>query len=350
VDGGNYVHDLVYVSASDTWGDINLNSACADPLHHIGSAPPPRPGGAVASTTLAGEPRIYYVEADSCAVAELAYWGGRWRYRALSVDGGGPPADPHSPLTATTLDGNPRVYYIATDSNRNSNIWELAWLPGWNRRNVSGDAVGPLADPESPLTSATIDGNPRVYYMAAADANLDCYVWELAWFGNHWWPREMGARLGGTNARMLTSTTVGDNPRLYYLGGDYTDPRAVVEMAYQDNHWVFRAIASSTGAPPGDADSSVASTTLAGNPRVYYLAYNATVNELARWDDNSWHHRPVSAEARAPGAAFGSPLSSITLGDSPRVYYVGYDGGRYLVHELAYRSDSNSWAARTISS
>src|SRR5271166_2617433 len=82
---------------------------------------------------------------------------------------------------------------------------------------------------------------------------------------------------------------------------------------------------------PAAAGSALTSTTLGGNPRVYYLGDDRQVHELA-WNPG-WQHNAVTAGTDAPPAAAGSALTATTLGGNPRVYYLGDDR---QVHELSW--------------
>jgi len=331
LDANNHVIELAWHHDSNTWAPRDLT-------HDVGtSINQAAPGSSLTSTTLGGNPRVYYLDVWN-NVIELAWHSNdnHWYWRIVTNDA--KPVDvgtsinqaaPGSSLTSTTLGGNPRVYYL----DANNHVNELAWHSNdntWYGRDVTEDAT--QAAHGSSLTSTTLGGDPRVYYL---DANN--HVNEMAWHtqGNNWSWRDVTEDAGASlhkNApgSSLTSTTLGGDPRVYQL--DVWNN--VIELAWHhnDNHWYWRIVTndakpvdvgtSINQAAPG---SSLTSTTLDGNPRVYYLDANNHVNELA-WhsNDNTWYGRDVTNDAKpsAHQAAPGSSLTSTTLGGDPRVYYM----------------------------
>ena len=133
----------------------------------------------------------------------------------------------------------------------------------------------------------------------------------------------------------LTSTTLGSDPRIYFLTSD-TNGSWVAELAFSGGDWVFRWVSHDVKGPSAAAGTVLASTTLGGNPRVYYLGGDHHVHELA-WLDDHWNHSDASVAASgAVPAASGSALTATTLGGNPRVYYQADD---HCVHELAWLDD-----------
>ena len=108
------------------------------------------PGTGLAATTLNGNPRVYYVE-RGYEVHELAWIPSAWNHRNLTKDATSPPVwwKDWSGLAATALGDYPRVYYQGEDGH----IHELAASPRsgggmeWVHRVVSKDATGPPAPP-----------------------------------------------------------------------------------------------------------------------------------------------------------------------------------------------------------
>jgi hypothetical protein len=90
----------------------------------------------------------------------------------------------------------------------------------------------------------------------------------------------------------LTSTTLGDDPRVYYL----VDDQRQYELAWWGDNWHCRAVSADAGGPTAAAGSALTSTTLGGDPRIYYLADDHRIHELAWWDDK-WHCKPISHHA-----------------------------------------------------
>ena len=68
----------------------------------------PLASGAVVSTTLNGDPRVYYESGDG-QIHELALWGGNWHHLVVTTVAGGPPAAAGTALTSTTYNGDPRL-------------------------------------------------------------------------------------------------------------------------------------------------------------------------------------------------------------------------------------------------
>jgi len=197
------------------------------------------------------------------------------------------------------------------------------------------------------VTCTTLAGESRVYYVAT-DINDDNHVRELAWWGNKWHAGKIADRTGGTNTVNLTSTTVAGNPRVYYWEArpEFKMEIKIVEQAWWGNDW--HELVLGGGPEFLDCETAVACTTLAGNPRVYYAHH--FVCELAYWGGTEWVRREVGTEAGTFPRESQSSLTSVTLVDSPRVYWVAYEEGRTRVHDLAYRSDTNTWVDTPISS
>ncbi|MCB0056302.1 MAG: carbohydrate binding domain-containing protein, partial [Caldilineaceae bacterium] len=114
-------------------------------------------------------------------------------------------------------------------------------------------------------------------------------------------------------------------------------------MSYLDPYtagWYHLDVSNETGAPTAAVDSSLASLTYHTEPRIYYVAADQTVHELAWMSyldpaNAHWYHLGVGAEAGAPPVTPGSTLGVTTYQTEPRVYYLAAD--RH-VHELAWTS------------
>jgi len=209
--------------------------------------------------------------------------------------------------------------------------------PCGERKPGTVPGLGVPAAAGSALTSTTLGDDPRVYYLVD-----DQRQYELAWWGDNWHCRAVSADAGGPTAAAgsaLTSTTLGGDPRVYYLADDHR----IHELAWWGDSWHYRAVSADAGGPTAAAGSALTSTTLGGDPRVYYLADDHRIHELAWWGNN-WHYRAVSADAGGPTAAAGSALTSTTLGGDPRIYYLADD---HRIHELAWWDDK--WHCKPIS-
>jgi hypothetical protein len=105
-------------------------------------------------------------------VQELAHWGGKWNYSPIGAENGVKNVR-LSPITSTTYNGEPRVYYIGTDNQ----VQELAfWGDRWNYAPIGAENGAMTAAACSPITSTTYNGELRVYYIGT-----DNQVQELAW-------------------------------------------------------------------------------------------------------------------------------------------------------------------------
>ena len=220
--------------------------------HESSGAPPPSFGSPLAATTLGGNLRVYYRDGDG-HVHELAFWLPNWVHRDVTHDavGGAMPGYGGSPLAATTLNGNPRVYY---QGNNYARIHELAWIPNdWHDRDIGSGAV-PIdgaewgAIPGTGLAATTLNGNPRVYYVEPGYK-----VHELAWIPSVWNHRNLTKDAKGPPAPPvwwkdwagLAATMLDGNPRVYYQGEDCAYPRAGIAPPLR---WGRRV------APPGGVE------------------------------------------------------------------------------------------------
>src|SRR5262249_54296108 len=262
------------------------------------------------------------------------------------------------------IGGDPRVYYLAATSplDTNQHVCELAWGGGaWSHRDVtifaggiSGGRLLPL--PGSAVAAITV-GNPRVYYLAPLTPGTSSgRVCELGYRvpispGTGGWnytdvtkasgdyPKVLAAAPGSALTAVGVSTT--SDPRVYYLGLSGTDYH-VCELASGGGGWSFSDVtATSSGESAVSADPRSPLAALAESeslgPRVYYLSADHHVHELVWvWSAEGWRHQDITAASSgAPDAISGSPLTAIWVDGCPRVYYLGLNGTDNHVHELA---------------
>jgi hypothetical protein len=237
-----------------------------------------------------------------------------------------------------------RIYYVALDQNNQKQVFELAWYDDqWHYRNVTADAVRSGTTAPSPtssaVTSISVNGEPRVYYVGIGAGGY--HVYELAWHNNDmiWKWRDLTSELDAAEVNgqsPIISTTVNGDPRVYYLDAY----RHVHEMAWFSGMWHYRNVTTDASGVPAARGSTLAVTTITnGDPRVYYLADDGHVHELAwRSLTHLWSHRDVTANADGPRAVAGSALTALAYNTEPRVYYLAEGIGGLHVHELAWMS------------
>lgn len=281
------------------------------------------------------EPRVYYKSPDN-HIVELAWsqQNSTWSYRDLNRITGGPAAAIDSVLSATTVNTLPRVYYLTSDQH----IHEFAFTSaGWQHWDVTADTGAPPAIPDSPLGVTTItNDDPRVYYLAA-----DQHVHELAWrsLTNVWYHRDVTAAAGGQVAAgtTLATTTVHGLARVYYLSPD----QHVHELRWEATGWADLDVTNNAMGVPLSGSTFVAVTVRdIGEPRVYYFAPSQNglgIHELA-WSnqDGRWYDNDLTALGGGPGPVAGSPLGAMATNLLPRVYYSTAD---QHIHELAFVVD-----------
>ncbi|AKB45063.1 hypothetical protein [Methanosarcina vacuolata] len=216
-----------------------------------------------------------------------------WHNSDVTVDSGGQPTLSISLLSSITYVGDPRVYYIGN----NYHVYEYAWHSSdrtWHNRDVTVDSGGQPALPASPLSSITYVGDPRVYYYGN-----NGHVYEYAWHSSDstWHNRDVTVDSGGQpaeNFRELSSITYRENPRVYYFG----DNSHVYEYAWHssDSTWHNRDVTVDSGGQPA-VRYKLSSIIYGGDPRVYYIGNNYHVYEYAWHSSNStWHNRDVTAD------------------------------------------------------
>ncbi|MCB0132138.1 MAG: carbohydrate binding domain-containing protein, partial [Caldilineaceae bacterium] len=234
------------------------------------------------------------------------------------------------------------------------------WIPGYSavprtlndRYDVAKDRTLYVGPPGVLANDIVANGNPRAYYLVEDESGY--HVDELGWYNDAWHVRNvtsdaMPAAPPSPTESTLASVSADGYPRVYYkargLGGDY-----VHELAWDDaiKGWTWRDITSA--ATPTVTDAAVAetsplvSTTVNGAPRVYFLTPQGHVQELA-WVVDAWHHRDLTADASAPLADSGLLAVTTVTNDDPRVYYRTANGH---IHELAWRSLTHVWYHRDL--
>jgi hypothetical protein len=189
------------------WNYLNLAVAASSPTDHGSQAQ-------LTSTLCQGNPRVYYTGADQ-KVRELRWQSSTgWIYLPIGVTTGAPKVHSSSALASTTLgDGNPRVYYFGEDRM----VKELGWTGTWNYVDCGTAAGAPPAYSGGleALTATTKNGQPRIYYVAE-----DRMIVEIGFDGSSWFHKHIGSNTGAIPYASggITSTTYNGNPRVYYLG------------------------------------------------------------------------------------------------------------------------------------
>lgn len=279
--------------------------------------------GGLTATIVDGTPRVYYIGDDDNMVRELAWRDNSWHYKPVGSDAVArfshdTPGPAIGRLTSTTFDGNPRVYYVGLDQM----IHELAcYGDKWYYRPIGDEACADPVDEWSLTSTKDVSDDYRVYsvYYISVD---DFMVNELYWDSGDFCtasPMEHDAdavqAFGG-----LTSITIDGYPRVYYVGDDYT----VHELGWGwvDEKWCYRNVGREAGAEL--ALGGLTSTKdKGGNPHIYYIGRDYLVHEIA-WRGHFWHHKNVGADVidwfpSAPPVR--GDLTATTLDGNPRVYY-----------------------------
>ena len=277
------------------------------------------------------DPRVYYGDTNG-HVREFSWFGGGWHDRDLTAELHTPAAaGPIAVIgTAATLD--PRVYYADT----NGHVREFSWFGGgWHDRDLTAElhtpaAAGPIAVMG---TAATLD--PRVYY-----ADTNGHVREFSWFGGRWHDRDLTAELHAPRittglAAMGTGATL--DPRVYYTAPDCH----VHEFSWFGGGWHDRDLTAELGAPAAAGDLAAMGTAATLDPRVYYNTTNDHTHEFS-WFGGGWHDRDLTAELNAPDGTGVLTAMGCAPGLVPRVYYVP---GNLQVHEFSW---DGRWSVRNL--
>lgn len=286
-----------------------------------------------------GDPRAYYL-GDDQHIYQLGWNNGVWNYVDVTQAAGAPPTNGGAMVATTVRDiSEPRVYYISP----NQHIHELSWSDQnnqWSYRDLKMDAGGPPAAVGSALSVTTVNSLPRVYYLAAQSDGL--HIHEYA-FGNAGWSHrdvtdETNAPPVAPGNPLSATAITSDDPRVYYLAAD----RHIHELAWRSltNVWYHRDVTADGGGLPV-AGNVLATTTVDSLPRVYYLSDDQHVHEM-NWGVNGWSDIDVTANAGAPPTVAGSALGAATVRDvgEPRVYYLSAD---QHVRELAWSNQNQMW-------
>ena len=260
---------------------------------------------------MGGDPRLYFIGADE-DVHELAWTGDPasrgWYHGNLSYEAAAPPAT-GSGMSATTVNGAPRLYYVGEQGH----VHELAWITDeWIHSDVTQSAGATPADGDSRLAAtSSANGDPRVYYIAGSSE-----IYELAWDGDQWhhwnltadnpsWP-------DATPNSPLVAITAGQEPRVYYLAKAYKD-YFVQELAWFNHSWHHTDLNELTGAFRSTRDDQLAAITVGANddPRIYYLGYDSHIVELA-WYSDRWHVDDLTSLVGSVDPAAATPLVATT--------------------------------------
>ena len=296
----------------------------------------------------AGEQRIYYLteQAASLHVHEVAWWndnyyGNRWRHWNIAAAAVAPPPLLDSPLVATTVQGEPRVYYLTAGPN-GGHIVELAWFAAqWHSRDITADSGAPPVAGDN-LATVTVGGEPQVYYVAWQGSNY--HVMAALWSQdtNAWSTVDITAQVGKPPAlnSALAAVEVNGQPRVYYLAKASSGGNVVHQLARSGNAWQALNLRVASGGALAASGSDLAAVVTTKGPRVYYLASGKagqSVQELA-WVSNRWRDTNLTRKLGLRPAISGSPLGALEIDDRPRVYFFGPEdkGDEVHVKELAW--------------
>lgn len=245
------------------------------------------------------------------------------------------------------VNGKLRVYY----QTNGRQIYELGWDEDvWHNHHITADSTWPLPAGKS-MAALAVNNAPQLYY-----ASSDGHVHHLAWYvtDQAWhYERDITAQVGGPPPvdGTLTAVTVNDNPRLYYLAGD----GYVHELAWVIDTWYYRNVTVDAGGPPAIAGSALGVSTITNDdPRVYYLAEGVGglhVHELAwRSLTHVWYHGDLTAivvgdssplDRRAQGGGT-TRLGVMTANRYPRVAYLAAVNGE--THVVEYYWDGAEYS------
>jgi hypothetical protein len=307
-----------------------------------------------------GDPRIYYLATNNKTkedaynnVCELAWGNGSWKFRDVTTFAPGLPVLPGSAL-AVGIGANKelRVYYLAValPGSPLGKVCELSWGGNqWNYRDIAAAAGDnpklPYARPGPALTAIAVnkDLDPRVYYLSSDDNHPDKnnHVCELSWGNGGWHYNDITANSLGEPARAAASGSAlaalveSDNlgPRVYYLDTDNHVHELV--WVWSDGKWHHNGdITAASSGPAAVSGSPLMAIWIKGVPRVYYLAADHHVHEIAVAD--GWKHRDITDAGEGKSAVTGSPLTLTMAGELRRflcIYYVAEDNH---IHQLVW--------------
>lgn len=305
----------------------------------------------IAAISANGVPRIYYSSSNG-HIHEVSWHAedDKWHHDLDITRRAGGPAPVPGTLTATTVNGNPRIYYLADDGH----VRELAWVVDkWYRRDVTDDAGGPPAIAGSALGVTTIThDDPRLYYLAAGVDGL--HVHELAWrsLTHVWCHRDVTASVGrqashpvdrsalGKGTSPLAVTTFELSPRVYFLTSVGEEVHVCEYYWDKPSHaWYYNDISTAADETAGrtiprpDLLSPLTATTVGsrGDQRVYYLGEYSWLYELG-WSEGKWNLRDLTGDGGGVPPDPSSPLAVSAAGLLPQVYYQTHGD----IHQLAW--------------
>ncbi len=238
--------------------------------------------GAITSMTVGpdSDPRVFHLDQRG-HVNELAWYGGAWHHRDLTADTGADRARYGGHLVSIGVGGSsdPRVFFL----DWRDHVRELAWYGGaWHDRDLTVHTGASRADSRSSITAVAVGGNrdPRVYHL-----DEQGHIVELRWTGTDWTSADLTAELGGQAARTgsaLAATGAGPNadPRVFYLD-DRSHLRALVWHA---NVWHRRDVTADLGIarPAASTELTAAPTGPAASAQVFYTDDSNQVHQEYR--------------------------------------------------------------------
>jgi hypothetical protein len=224
-------------------------------------------------------------------------------------------------------------YYKGTDLH----VYRLSWDGAWQYTDITTAAGAPNADYLSPVVSQVdpLYNRSEVFYL---DSNQD--VHELYYDYGSKNPAWKDANI--TLLFKLPSAEAGSpivslvNPYANSIQVDYLDSAGHIHEMYSFNRttWAGNDLTVVAGAPPAALNSSLVTeiNKVANTVEIYFLGTDSHVRELW-WAPWTWHNSDPTAAARAPNAARGSALVSLSnpIANTVQVDYLDSAGH---IHEL----------------
>jgi hypothetical protein len=313
-----HVHELAYRETQQAWTHTDLTAVAQS----ASSTLPVVSGEVLVVTNSNGDPRIYYFVTfdDGQHVYELASVLGNWYGRDVTADAGGVPAAPNSPLAATTAVNDPHVYYVGSDSH----IYELSWyVDKWTSNDVTVAGNGLWVALPGSVAATSFDFEPHVFYVAQDQAGL--HIRELTRTGGTWLDRDVSSNTP-TDNNVTEAGALSVNGRdVYYVGADKHIHQQAWDSAGQN--WVHLDLSEliASGQPqtvPDAVGNVLAMTTAQGEPLIYYLTDDPDdegykIQEFSWTSDSGWQHTDLKGE-QGEMAMDPRALAVITTGtDSP---------------------------------
>jgi hypothetical protein len=244
-------------------------------------------------------------------------------------------ASPGLSTEMNTIGGNNEVdeYYKGTDSH----VYRLSWDGAWQYTDITTAAGAPNADYLSPVVSQVdpLYNRSEVFYL---DSNQD--VHELYYDYGSKNPAWKDSNI--TLLFKLPSAEAGSpivslvNPYANSIQVDYLDSAGHIHEMYSFNRttWAGNDLTVVAGALPAALNSSLVTeiNKVANTVEIYFLGTDSHVRELW-WAPWTWHNSDPTAAARAPNAANGSALVSLSnpIAKTVQVDYLDSAGH---IHEL----------------